>query len=51
LTGINKGGVLGKGMRIKPIYPHFNMGHVVVDYREGGGGVGSETAWQLRGKK
>jgi hypothetical protein len=41
-------------MRIKPIYPHFNMGHVVEDYREGGGGVGSETTWRsdpLRSEK
>jgi hypothetical protein len=36
-------GVLGKGMRITPIYPHFNMGHVVEDYREGEGGIGSKT--------
>jgi hypothetical protein len=44
-------GGLGKGMRITPICPHFNMGHVVEDYREGGEGVGSKTTWQLRGKE
>lgn len=43
-------GVLGKGMRIKPIYPHFNGGHVVEDCREEGGGVGSRTTWQLEEK-
>ena len=51
LTGINKEGALGKGMRITPIYPHFNMGHVVEDYRGGGGDVGSKTTWQFRGKE
>jgi hypothetical protein len=51
LTGINKEGVFGKGMRITPIYPHFNMGRVVEDYREGGDGEGSKTTWQLTGKE